>query len=416
MEIVRSRLRSLLNGALAGRRRAWMSKPLRYSSPADHKTLAQSELLLRDHVGTWFQGSRHERRFLRYAPEFVDDHAVPSGFPFIGPAVYTSPPVFVVAQNDARLLGYRTLVSGRTFHDDEILLSAEATTAYLDKLDSADTFLNEQTGLRRLAPGSPEFSITAGTRVERHIPGTTVVLCSHEPGNYGSFLFRVLPKLRTLAELGLSGAQVMAWAWPAPFRRLLDIFGIPEGRLIQHDLNSITRFDRVLVPSLRNPNALLDRESHALMQAVADQHRGAVRGRRLYISRLRHGKVSGSTRVLQNEEELVVALAKLDFAIIEPESLSSEQQIAAFESADMIVGPAGSALFNVMFCRPGTKVIDLESEPNWIYAHSGLFASCQTRYGLVIGRTDPTDERPVHRRWTVDVPALMDRISSFIRA
>lgn len=394
-----------------------MSKPLRYSSPAERKPLAQSELLSRDQVGTWFQSDRHDRdrRFLRYAPEFVDDHAAPSGFPFIGPAVYTSPPIFMTADNDARLIGYRTVVAGNAFHDDE-LLSPLAVSAYLDKLDSADTFLNEQTGLHRRAPGSSDFSFSAGGRAERHIPGTTVVLCSHEPGNYGSFLFRVLPKLQTLAELGLTGAPLLAWAWPAPFRRLLELFGVPESRLLQHDLNSITRLDRVLVPSLRNPNAFLDRESHALMQSVADRHRGSVRGRRLYISRLRHGKVSGSTRVLQNEEALVAALAKLDFSIIEPESLSSEQQIAEFEAADMIVGPAGSAMFNVMFCRPGTKVIDLESEPNWIYAHSGLFASCQTRYGLVIGRIDPSDERPVHRRWTVDIPALMDRIASFIRA
>jgi capsular polysaccharide biosynthesis protein len=117
-----------------------------------------------------------------------------------------------------------------------------------------------------------------------------------------------------------------------------------------------------------------------------------------------------------NEDKLAERLADLAFEIIEPERLTTEEQIATFASADMVVGPSGSAMFNVVFCRPGTKLVDIESEPNWIYAHTGLFASCQLRYGLFVGRADPSDSRPVHRRWTVDIEPLMDCLSDFIRA
>ena len=386
-----------------------------YVSPLSLPPLAAEDLRTTESSGIWMEAPGHVRRFLRYAPEFIDDPGATDMFNGIGPGVYQSPPIFVHAARTALLTGYRTIVSDHGFRDDELLLSAGEEAAFVKKIGSADSFLNEETGLR--PAGQPgRFTLEIGARQERHIPGTTIVLCSHEPSNYGSFLFRVLPKLHTMAQLGLSGLPMLAWAWPAAFRALLDALGLEEARLIQHDLKSVTRLDRALVPSLRNPNAYLDRESYSLLQGLSDRFMGPLSGRRLYISRLRHGKTSGSSRVMQNEEQLAAALARLNFETIEPERLSTEEQIATFASADMIVGPAGSAMFNVVFCRPGTKVIDIESEPNWIYAHAGLFASCQMRYGLFVGQSDPADDRPVHRRWTVNIEALMDRVSTFIHA
>jgi hypothetical protein len=386
---------------------------LRYRSPLALPHLPAEGLGGAGASGVWVEPPGATRKLFRYAPEFIDDPAGTGMFRGIGPAVYRSPPVFVSALAGARLAGYRTLIQGDGFGDDEALPDDAAEAAFLDKLDSPDPFLNEQTGLHRDGEG---WRLDRGGRAEREIPGTTAVLCSHEPGNYGSFLFRVLPKLVTLRQLGLDRLPVLVSAWPPAFRNLLGLLGVEADRIIQHDLDTVTRLERAVAPSLRNPHAYLDRESAALLQGLADRCAGPLSGRRLYIARLSHGKVSGSTRVLQNEDALAAALGRLNFEVIEPQLLSTEEQIAAFASADMIVGPSGSAMFNVVFARPGTKVVDIESEPDWIYAHTGLFASCQMRYGLFVGEADPADTRPVHRSWTVDIPALMDRISSFIHA
>ena len=79
------------------------------------------------------------------------------------------------------------------------------------------------------------------------------------------------------------------------------------------------------------------------------------------------------------------------------------------------MAPSGSGLFNAAFCHPGTKLIDIESEPHWIYAHAGLLASCGLRYGIFVGVVDSADTRAVHRRWSVDIPALLDRVRRFGR-
>ena len=39
---------------------------------------------------------------------------------------------------------------------------------------------------------------------------------------------------------------------------------------------------------------------------------------------------------------------------------SVREQVALFHQADVIVAPAGAALANVLFCRPGAKVIELQ--------------------------------------------------------
>ena len=59
-------------------------------------------------------------------------------------------------------------------------------------------------------------------------------------------------------------------------------------------------------------------------------------------------------------------------------------------------------------------MLDIESEANWMYAHTGLFASCQLRYGLFIGEVDASDPEPVQRCFRVDVPALTARLAQFL--
>ncbi len=243
-----------------------------------------------------------------------------------------------------------------------------------------------------------------------------MVLCLHELSNYGSFIFRVLPKLHAVRAQGLSHLPVVVWAHAPAFLELLQLAGVPKSQVLQHAPGALTTFDRVIAPSLRNPHGFLDPESHAFFQQMARENPGVGGGRRLYVSRIGQTRNGRSTRQMMNEAEVAAAVATLGFEVIEPELLSPAEQIAAFASADIVVGPAGSGMFNVVFCRPGTKVLDIESEANWIYAHTGFFASCKTRYGLFVAPVDPTDPAPVHRRFRVDVPALLARISHLIQA
>ena len=386
---------------------------LRYTAPLTLPRLPADAFQDTTAAGVYVEPPGSDRALMRYAPEFIDDPAETGLFAGLGVQPYLSPPAFLTVLQRPMLFGYRSLGWDNQFCNDAAGTLPGETEQLLANLAMPEPFPNEDTGLRP-APDGDGFDIDIDSRPQRHQPGTAVILCSHEPANYGSFLFRVLPKLHAVRAHGLGHLPIAVWAHPPAFLEFLRLAGVPGSQVLQHDVHALTTFDRVIAPSMRNPHAFLDPESHALFQGLARENLGTGGGRRLYLSRMGRASNGGSTRQMLNEAELASAVAALGFEVIEPEQLSPAQQIAAFGSADIVVGPSGSAMFNVVFCRPGTKVLDIESEPNWIYAHTGLFASCQTRYGLFVGEVDASDPAPVHRRFRVDVPALIARLTQFL--
>lgn len=80
--------------------------------------------------------------------------------------------------------------------------------------------------------------------------------------------------------------------------------------------------------------------------------------RRLYISR------SGLRKVL-NEDDVIKTLLPYGFEIIKPEMLSFQEQIAIFSQAEVVIGPHGAGFSNIVFCDPGTKVLEIFS-PTYI--------------------------------------------------
>ena len=395
-------------------RAAWAGS-LTYSDPI---TFPPIDSALLASVGAGFGVVREtpfaSRQFLRYAPEFIDDPDGCGLFEGLGASVYTSSPCFVAAADDAALVGYRTIIAGGHFFNDEVYRS-EKLEPYLTGLSKPDPFWNEDTRLRRQAE-SDIFHLEQSGQPWRRYEGAAVILASQEPSNYGSFLFRVLPKVHALKRHGLTNLPVVCWDIKPATSALLEIAGIDPAAIIFQDTQTVSVFDRVIIPSLRNPYALLDYESRDVYRQIRHEYGSPEGGKRLYISRFSHSRRGVSGRVMLNEEELIARLSAIGFEIVEPEKLSVRQQIALFSSAEIVVGPSGAGMFNIVFCRPGTKVIDIESEPHWIYAHAGLFASCELRYGIFVGRVDETDERAVHRRWNVNINVLMDRVQSFLRA
>lgn len=71
---------------------------------------------------------------------------------------------------------------------------------------------------------------------------------------------------------------------------------------------------------------------------------------------------SSTTRRWLNENECMQLLDSLDFKLFDPSNLSLSQQVEAFSNAEIILGPHGAGLTNILFCNPGTKVIEIRSQ------------------------------------------------------
>ncbi|MBS0641270.1 MAG: DUF563 domain-containing protein [Proteobacteria bacterium] len=147
----------------------------------------------------------------------------------------------------------------------------------------------------------------------------------------------------------------------------------------------------------------------AVMDKMAETIEPATNSpRRLYVSR-----TDSANRRLINEPEVERVLSEHDFTVIVPGTLSLRQQIRLFRGAEMIVGPHGSGMANLAFCRPGTKVLELVQSN---YANSCMNRIAQVRrlqYHAECFETASIGD--IHAQpWSVDMSQLMRKIRDFI--
>jgi capsular polysaccharide biosynthesis protein len=353
------------------------------------------------------------RSFLRPGPHFVDNPDNVPGFD-LGEVSITYPPPFLSSASDATIVGYRSVVTsnGLLFNDDSV--EGRDLDSFLDRIGTnSDSLLNEDTSIRH-ADGKGKYYLSPSPLDVVELNGTTISLCSQEPSNYGSFIFRLLPKIYSLKRWGLTEFPVLMYPASENAIQCLELAGVDRANIIHHDPRLRYKCDHVLVPSMRNNQAYLDDQTVDLIGGLRERFGSMqVPGKRIYVSRHKYNAANASPREMCNEHEVIERLLSKGFEIISPEKLTMRQQIEAFSSAEMVVGPAGSGMFNSVFCWPGTKVIDIESERWWLHAHMSIFGSSHLHFGIFVGAVDPSDTSPAHKRWAVNIGALSDCIDRF---
>jgi capsular polysaccharide biosynthesis protein len=107
--------------------------------------------------------------------------------------------------------------------------------------------------------------------------------------------------------------------------------------------------------------------------------------RRLLLSR-----ADMTYRRIANEPELAELLCARGFEVLVPGRLPFAEQIAAFRDASHIVGPHGGAFGNLLFCAPGTHVLETFHPQYGTWAYAMLAAPLGLDYASLVG-TDAQD-------------------------
>ncbi len=236
-----------------------------------------------------------------------------------------------------------------------------------------------------------------------------------EPDNWGRWLSTVVPKVFRYVQSGRPRHPMLCRSAKTWQKRLLEFLGADLDRVIEHDPGRTYACPRVLTTTYSAADITPTASEMDVFRDIARQCCGARQrfGPRIFVSRASRSASAPKYRVLTNEAELLAKVEALGFELIEPETLSFEDQVARFASASFVVGLGGAGMFNVLFCRPGAKVITIESGPTFIGGHSRLFAAAGLRYGVVFGLPDDTDPAPIHKRWSVDTGKVIDAIRRF---
>lgn len=290
----------------------------------------------------------------------------PAHWSFAGGESACTPPAFVAVIPSGRATGHY----GAAITADNTLLFD------LSPYFRADVPTQHPIFLRARLPSLERFA------------GTVAVLTTRGSDNYYHFLTDVVPRIVLLEKSGISVDKYLVNR-SLPFQgELLERFGISGDRVIESRLHPHLQADRLVVPTLPDPNM---ETPGWIVTALRDRLAptgGAQPRRRIYIGRgtRRHD------RIVLNEPDVLAVLERRGVTPLDPATLPIAEQIQAFASAELIVAPHGAALTNLMFCSPGARVIELFA-PDYVnvcfWALAAQVEGLEYRYAVGHGSPGP---------------------------
>ena len=322
------------------------------------------------------------------------------------PTEFSLPRVSLFHFDEATLHGFRLFDAGGALFNDHSLV---------DPTDHANSIF-----WRQFRPSAKEEGcVTAEDVVIKEdgslrstfdrmetLDGTDcLILCSAEPANFGSWMFRFLPKLMVSSKSfkirRAFGYQYGRWMLP-----ILQLFE-PSIEVVPHNPVVSYRIKNALVPSLPAPSVYYRpelRDGFAEIAARVDTHTAVPE--RLYVSRRKQAINHPSYRVLENETELFEVLRTFGFTEFFPEDHPISHQISVFAKARLIISVGGSNLFCAAFAQKADFILDIESQLEWLYAHTNLLASTGRPFSIVQGVRNERGDL-IQGNWTIDVQTLV---------
>jgi len=197
-------------------------------------------------------------------------------------------------------------------------------------------------------------------------PGRTLYL-GHHMNHYGHFLSEMLPTLWMLGRFGeydnlAFHPFIFGSGRPAFMNAAFAALELPTDRIRLISTN--TRFDELTVcERLVTLNHSANAHARSVYRHLADHFCAASSTASgypdcLYFSRVRTSLRNGS-RSIANEAALERWFERRGFAIVYPECLELAEQVRLVRNARIICGTEGSAMHNVVFATPGTRVITI---------------------------------------------------------
>ncbi len=288
---------------------------------------------------------------------------------------HTAPTQFILRLTNTRVWRANGAV---ITHDDVLLADVSREFGVVDTCKDHSVFYTafqeKAAGLR----GNSAVVTTAGSNVYYHwmldvLPRILMLKESVYWDSIDHFIinYKGLPfQKETLQWLGIDESRIVNSNKNWDFHVAAEVLYIPS---LPSKLNEINRFECGLLKKYFAPA-----DTHADKDGTAG---------RIYISRKNAGN-----RTVVNEEELINVLLDHGFRVVEMERLSVAAQIGIFANASVITGPHGSAFANIVFCRPGTKLIEIMPETNIVTCFYGIASQLNLSYFAFIDEGVPIND------------------------
>ena len=220
---------------------------------------------------------------------------------------------------------------------------------------------------------------------KRHpVNGRTLVLASTGGNTYFHWITDVLPRLGLARRGGYDPASfdwVLVNGLTHPFQEeTLEHIGISKNRCLSfHKTELAYKMEEALLPSLPGVPGVVPPETVEFLQSTFPTKKIGA-GRKLFI-----GRGGAEHRALIHEGKIAAMLSERGFESVDCGKMSVQEQANIFGSAEVVVGAHGAALTNLVFCRPGTLVVELFSPAYVNPCYRDLCVAAGLRHAAVIG-------------------------------
>jgi len=233
-------------------------------------------------------------------------------------------------------------------------------------------------------------SMAGHVKVPRLIPkgkrlnGVCLTIASDWGSHYGHWLVESLPRLELIRKTGFKLDDVDHFLCSKPSQgtpeNLFKKLKIPMEKCIwinSNDRDIAFQVETLLAPSFPRTYQYPVPWVPKFLQNEFLPMPLAAPTRRLFLSRKDY---KGRNPV--NSENVTEILLRHKFEFFNPESHPNSQQV--FSEAAIVVGATGSALAGLVFCQPGTKVLELVSTDMPILSGSPLAHAAGLEYGYLV--------------------------------
>jgi tetratricopeptide (TPR) repeat protein len=207
----------------------------------------------------------------------------------------------------------------------------------------------------------------------------TLLMCGPTDASFGDWIINFPPRLALAEAAGLDDLAVVLRRPPqGQALDMLAALGVGPERIVFHDLDGVSLFSRLIVPSWPTPAKLAPSAGvYDVYRRLRPQRAPAERPR-LYLTRK-----NVASRPMLNEDDVRALFERRGFQAVDPGGLSFAETRELFASPACVAGPFGSAFHNLAFSAG--KPVSLVLLPDHTRHHLDEIALWHGDLGLRFG-------------------------------
>lgn len=221
-----------------------------------------------------------------------------------------------------------------------------------------------------------------------HLEGNIAFVSAYCGQNYFHWMVEVIPRLHLVLASGVPVDKIVVNKFGHKYEdETLAMFDIPEHQKMFGCFRHV-QAEVLIVPSR---TFFIPKWAGYFVKNLVLKHPLLEEDNRCnYSSKIYISRANAYIRKVINEQELMDILKPLGFEVVYLENMSVKQQALCLHHAEVVISPHGAGLTNLVFCEPGTKVIELFPPADWtVTCYWTMSEICELDYYYLVGEFNP---------------------------